>query len=185
MITTKEECNRILASLSKQEWIKCPLCHEEYNKLRPCSYFNGSERVGTYVCVNCAESVHQIQKVVEITGLTRRNEIVIHDFERKNPYSELSRFFGDYYDNEKAFKCRIENINPIVTVDIEPEDTRLSMTYLEGKANFKFDNIFQCVSYFENLINKAGNVQSIDRKSWGAADKTGLIAFLFGLAFAR
>jgi hypothetical protein len=159
-----ETIERIMGGLDTGNWVKCPLCLEEWNKLRPCSYFQNGKTVGTYSCVTCAESIQSIHRVFDLFGL----DVSIHSRGRRQPYEDLYRTYGDYFDNARAFKCRVENRDPVVTVEIESSDSGLFLTHLEAKASMKFDNIFQCASYFQHLIDEANKKPQVDedKNNW-------------------
>jgi hypothetical protein len=164
MTQLSETIDRVISSLKTKEWVKCPLCLEEWNKLRPCSYMNDGRTIGTYVCATCAESIQSLEKVFNIFGL----DVAIHTKLRKKPYDELSRTYGDYFDNPRAFKCIVENASPVVTADIETtEDMRLSLTHRENKSSIRFGNIFQCASYFKHLIEETKKKPMEEKRGWG------------------
>lgn len=48
------------------EWVKCPLCDEEWAKLRPCHYWQSGGLVITHVCVECAETPYGLNYVAMI-----------------------------------------------------------------------------------------------------------------------
>lgn len=54
----------LLERLDAKEWIPCPLCGERYNRLKPCFYYRGTERVLTHACVECAESATGVVKLM-------------------------------------------------------------------------------------------------------------------------
>lgn len=163
MIQIKELIDGFVGKLNKTGWVNCPLCHEEWNRLRPCSYMQDGQTVGTYACVTCAESIQSIEKVFQIFGL---GAVSIHSKRRKQPYFDLFRAYGDKFDNPRCFKCKIESANPIVTCEIETEDVRLAMTHLETKSTIRFENIFQCASYFKHLMNEVTKKPEKDSTSW-------------------
>lgn len=164
MIAIREILNDALKRIDTGHFIKCPLCREEWNRLRPCSYIQDGRTIGTYVCVTCAESIQSIEKVFNLMGLS---DVAIHEKQRRQPYRDMVRTYGDKFDNPRAFKCKVENAVPIVTAEIEAEDTRLLFTHIEGKASTRFDNIFQCASYFKNLIEKIQKEPREVKKGWG------------------
>ena len=163
MIQLNETINRIKGDLDTKEWVKCPLCQEDWNKLHPCSYLQDGKTAGTYLCVTCAESIQSVERVFEIMGL----DVAIYSKRRKKPYDELQRTYADEFDNPRTFKCTIENKFPIITIDIEPEDTRLSLTHLESKSMTRFSNIFQCTSYFKYLTEQEILKPKEEKKGWG------------------
>lgn len=163
MTSLAEALRRISNELEAAGWVKCPLCHEDWNKLHPCSYLDNGRTVGTHVCVTCAESVRSIDKVFEIL----RVDAVISAPMRKKPYDDLAKSYGDHFDNPRAFKVRVESVKPIVTAWIESDGLRLVFHHVEAKATQSFANIFQCASYFKNLLKSAAQQQDANEKEKG------------------
>lgn len=59
-----------MESMEKTEWVPCPSCGEEWNKLRPCFYLdsvNAARTIG--VCVDCAESIQGLDYAVRVLPL--------------------------------------------------------------------------------------------------------------------
>lgn len=163
-VALKECLERITKSLETAEWVTCPLCRQEWTKLKPCSYFEGGRTVVTYVCVLCGESV---QSIAAVFGMMRI-DAAIYPFERKKPYDDLARSHGDYFDSPRIFKVRVENAAPVVNVIIESAQTHMVLNHLEGKTTMRFDNIFQCGSYFKHLIETAKAPAPKETKEWGS-----------------
>lgn len=160
MTLLAEALKKISKNLEAAGWVKCPLCHEDWNKLHPCSYLDNGQTVGTYVCVTCAESIQSIHKVFEILKV----DAFINPPMRKKPYDDLAKTYGDHFDNPRAFKVRVESAKPIVTAWIESDGVRLMFHHVEAKATQSFGNIFQCASYFKNLVKAAAQQPAADDK---------------------
>lgn len=45
----------------KIQWVKCPMCDDEWTKLRPCVYYWGTKPTKTHVCADCAETAEGLQ----------------------------------------------------------------------------------------------------------------------------
>ncbi len=159
-------------------WVKCPLCAEEWTKLKPCSYLNDENNpIVTNVCVRCAESVVMMERVLSIIGLKDQDSINITKF-KQHPYDYLP----DKYLNEKSYGAYLESIKPIVHFIVTVEDPRLKVFEQSTNSTQVFDNIFQVCSYFKRKLKEEETKKPIEPKKWGKPVKTGLFSLLLLVA---
>lgn len=140
--------------LKEPQWIKCPICSEEWTKLRPCQFVKDDHPMTTHVCVECAESGKSLRHFLEFFNIDAEMTYWL-----KSPYA----FSPKEYTTCRSYIYRLENIKPIVSVEIESDGMRVRLRDLGAKKEIPFDNIFQCLSYFKKRIKEDGLVDK--RKS--------------------
>lgn len=58
----KDALRKLIQRMETTEWVQCPSCLEEWNKLRPCRYLDAEMKpVWLSICVDCAESIQGIE----------------------------------------------------------------------------------------------------------------------------
>lgn len=115
-------------------WIKCPLCDDEVNRLRPCKFWAPIE-TSSNVCIECAETVKGL------TYLAATYPIPGVDVERSllPPYDRLP----EKYFSERSYKARV-SLGGWGFV-VWPETSRLSVLEDRKTPDQKkqYDNCYQ------------------------------------------
>lgn len=59
----------VLKRFDAGEWAYCPCCGEEWNRLKACFYYRGTEKLLSHLCVVCAESSYGLEWLLKNANL--------------------------------------------------------------------------------------------------------------------
>lgn len=153
----KEHIRQLVHKLGEMDesmtWVKCPICHIEWLKLRPCVYFTDGQRIVTYACLNCTEGVQSIE---QIKGMVPGVEVRISLY-------PAYRVLPPEFRSRTSYYATLSYGDWVFTVEPKAGGAPL-VVQDRGEKKF-FDNIYQVMAYIKDTLVK-GEPKEI---GWGAA----------------
>lgn len=89
--------------MEETEWVTCPLCSDEWTKLRPCRFLaDDYKEMWTNVCVRCAESAVSMEKVTDLYPISYNVGLAV-DIKWAGPskHREVHEVYGREQNDEE------------------------------------------------------------------------------------
>ena len=102
-----ESITKFSNQFNKVSWVACPICQEEWTKLRPCLYWSIQDdkpkKQLTYICAECAESLWKFDKIVQKFPQNRfdnwREPVIVKSWQKESPAHAI--YHKEFQDETK------------------------------------------------------------------------------------